>query len=122
MKRFLVMMLIVGVMVVGVGCTQIEYPEGVENKTFYKDMVKCVKLADKALENKNKKYTDGMTELIFKHTSDDYYEMVLGTKPLSEEAKNDFGLTTKEIDILTTMSLFIGNIEQYIDEYREFDS
>ena len=57
-----------------IGCSRYKAPEGV--RQFFYDDMKCIKLAEKTLETKNKKYISEIAELIKKHSADNIFEII----------------------------------------------
>lgn len=97
-------------------------PEGIDNKIFYIDMVKCLDLTKEALENKNAKYVDDIGDLIIKHTEKDFFKIIYGEVGISEASKNNYGLNDKEQEILNEVLILNQDLRQYLDEYFESDS
>jgi len=84
------------------GCSnQYKAPEGV-NQYFYNDMVECIKLTEKTLETKNEKH-------------------IREIEKIDENAKNNYGLSEKEVKILTEIFNMCSSLSQYILEYFEGD-
>ena len=103
------------------GCSnQYKAPEGV-NQYFYNDMVECIKLTEKTLETKNEKYIREIEKLIKKHSADNIFRIVHGLEKIDENAKNNYGLSEKEVKILTEIFNMCSSLSQYILEYFEGD-
>jgi hypothetical protein len=102
-----------------VGCSGTKIPEGINNKSFYKDMVKTVELAEKALEHKNVNYVNDIGELIRKHTDEYLFEMLHGDIQESEEMKNNFGFSEKEQLILGEVLAVHFSLLKYITDYLD---
>lgn len=99
-----------------IGCLSYKAPQGV-SQPFYNDMIKCIQLTEKTLETKNTKYIKEIEKLIIKHTSEDVFEIILGLKSETEESKNDYGLSKKESDILSSVFGLSFFLTQYMNDY-----
>ena len=90
-------------------------PEGIDNEKFYNDMIECLKLTEKALKNKNRKYTNEIKELIIKNTSDNFFDIIYGLEEEDEKIIDGYGLNEKEQEILVTMVLLYHILTDYIN-------
>ena len=106
----LVLVLIVGVLS---GCTNSDLPEGIENKTFLKDMNKLYVLADKSIADREY-YKDDINKKIEKMDEVKYLEK------LNDYEKSIYELT-KEILIKVENDLTTGKkmIQSYTFEEIE---
>lgn len=95
------------------GCNQ-KVPEGI-NKEFYKDMVKCLELTEKALKYKNQKYVKQIGNLIVKNTSDNFFKVLWGLEEIDDKAENNYGLNEKEQEILSKVVSVHMYLGMYID-------
>ena len=121
MKSYLTIIICI-VLFLGAGCSSNQYkaPEGVR-QSFYDDMIECIKLAEKTLETKNKKYISEIAELIKKHSADNIFEIIYGLEEIDEATKNNYGLSEKEIEILMGIFSVCFSLTQYMQSYFEGD-
>lgn len=120
MKKYLVIFICVLFVFNLIGCSRYKAPEGVR-QFFYDDMIECIKLAEKTLETKNKKYISEIAELIKKHSADNIFEVIYGLEEIDEANKNNYGLSEKEIEILMGIFSVCFSLTQYMQSYFEGD-
>lgn len=117
MKRMITWLMIIVLCLGFVGCEKIELPEGVTDKEFYKDMIKCLELTEKALKNKNFKYTDDIKSLIEKHTTKGIIEILFDSNKYNKTAIENINLNEKESEIAVQAISIYLNLNRYLDFY-----
>jgi sporulation protein YlmC with PRC-barrel domain len=116
-KKIIILFLSIPLILTFSACQQTKIPEGIDNKAFYIDMVKCLDLTKKALETKNTKYVSDIGDLLLKNTEKDYFKIIIGDMELSEVAKNNYGLNKKEQYILINITSVSMDLSSYLQNY-----
>ncbi|MDD4157585.1 MAG: hypothetical protein PHY08_13550 [Candidatus Cloacimonetes bacterium] len=103
MKKILIFIFII-LMILSSCSSKIDIPEGVSDKHFYQDMIKCLDNVKLTLEKKNVKYINDINNIQEKYTAND---------------EKYFSFTDKEKEIFTSIGTTKYFLTMYMEEYFE---